>query len=73
MYVKREGDIGVPVLVHILKTKSLDQIYAVSSYLIEKRLRPLLCQILEIPLDTQRSVDMLNDLIDKNGGQALAN
>jgi hypothetical protein len=63
--VKRGGDIGVPVLVHTLKTKSLGQIYAVSFYLVEGRLRPLVCRILEMPLDIQRFVDVLNDLIDK--------
>jgi hypothetical protein len=63
--VKRGGDIGVPVLVHTLKTKSLGRIYAVSFYLVEERLRPLVCRILEMPLDIQRFVDVLNDLIDK--------
>jgi hypothetical protein len=51
MYVKRKGDIGVPVLVTALKTKSLNQIDAVSSYLIEERLCPLLYRIFKMPLD----------------------
>jgi hypothetical protein len=54
--------------------KGLDDIHKISSNLVEAYLHPLPCQILEIPLDTQRSVDVPNGLIDKkNGGQALAN
>jgi hypothetical protein len=63
--MKRGDDIRVPALIHTLKTKGLNDIHKISSNLVETYLRPLLCRILKIPLDTQRSVDILNDLIDK--------
>lgn len=37
-------------------------------YLVETHLCPLLNQILEISLDTQKSVNVFNNLIDKKNG-----
>jgi len=51
IYMKRGGDIKVPALVHTLKEKDLEEIYRISSNLVEEHLRPLLCRLLEIPLE----------------------
>jgi len=74
MFVKRGGDIRVTALSHTLKTKGRDEICNMISILVDEHLRPLLCQVLGTPLDTWRTVDKLDELIDiMREGQTSAN
>jgi hypothetical protein len=63
MFVGHRGNITIPALMYTLKPLERDEIYKMVQCLEEDHLRPLLCELLGITLDTGSSVEQLCDQI----------
>jgi hypothetical protein len=67
IYIAHGGDYAVPRHLVDLKSKTLDEIDELFHRFEVDHVRPLLCGILEIGLDKERSVDLLCNQIKEKG------